>query len=146
MYTWDTIFNRFRAREIESKLRDIEKVFMYFNGNKAPSVSLADLCGRDYYTKHLDDLENEYFKINVYKKGTIHFTIKDENLIRRFNIFMGQRRQWLPPDYAFKQYKDCNISEKSVIDSFEGEKEYTKQLNDPLLIRNTQQLLRLEAA
>ncbi|WP_141673497.1 DUF4942 domain-containing protein, partial [Gilliamella sp. Bim3-2] len=80
-----------------------------------------------------------------YKKGTAHFTVKDDALLRRFNVFVGKKRQWLPPDYAMKNYNDCNNEEKRVIDEFEGKKQYTSSLNDPLLTNSNKSILMLNS-
>jgi len=37
----------------------------------------------------------------------------------------------LPPSYAKKDYSSLNDEEKGVVDSFQGEFEYTKVYNDP---------------
>ena len=35
-------------------------------------------------------------------------------------------KNWLPPSYRRKKYKDMTQEEKDVIDSFQGENEYNK--------------------
>ena len=90
--------------------------------------------------------ENSLIKFRIYKKGTMHFYVKDEALLRRINVYVGRERTWLPPDYAMKTYNDCDSEEKRVIDEFEGEKQYTSNLNDPLLMNLNKSLLMIEAA
>lgn len=133
--------------ETKSRLDDIEKVFTYFNNGVTPEISLSRLYVDWYENRRSDNFfENSLFKVRVYKKGTAHFYVKDEALLRRINVYVGRERTWLPPDYAMKTYNDCDSEEKRVIDEFEGEKQYTSNLNDPLLTNLNKSLLMIEAA
>lgn len=110
----------------EEKFRDIEKIFIYFNNGRKPEKPLAEAFKEFKKNKSRDSnqFENELIHCRYYQKGTCHFTIKDENLLRRLNIYVGKRRQWLPPDYAYKSYNDCTEEEQLLINNFEGEKNY----------------------
>lgn len=125
---------------------DIEKVFVYFNNGIYPEVKLSKAY-EDWFnglktgTITESFFENSMFKVRIFKKGTAHFYVKDEALLRRFNVFVGRERTWLPPDYAMKTYDNCSTEEKRVIDEFEGEKDYTINLNDPLLLNTNKSLL-----
>ena len=61
----------------------------------------------------------------------MHFTAKDEKILKRFNLLASQEKNWLPPSYAKKTYKNLSAEEKEVIDSYEGEKSYTEVVNNP---------------
>ncbi len=60
----------------------------------------------------------------MYKKGTMHITFTDEELLHRLNIYGSQKKGWLPPSYGKKRYADMDDEEKAVIDEFEGEESY----------------------
>ena len=61
---------------------------------------------------------------NVYDIiGNIH---DNPELIERFNIYAAQHKNWLPPNYGKKTYKDMTDEEKAVVDSFQGEKAYNE--------------------
>lgn len=135
------------------QLNDIEKIFVYFNNGIYPEVKLSDayIDWDKKFSSGLTDkllFENSMFKVRIYKKGTCHFYVKDESLLRRFNVYVSKQRQWLPPDYAMKTYQDCSTEEKRVIDEFEGEKSYQSNLNDPLLanLNINKSMLMIEAA
>lgn len=132
--------------ETKAKLEDIEKVFTFFNNGIAPSVSISDKYVEWAKNKTELPFENELFMIRIYKKCTVHITVKDDNLLRRFNVYVGKQRQWLPPNYAMKMYDDCSTEEKQIIDEFEGEKSYQSNLNDPLLANLGKSMLMIEAA
>lgn len=56
----------------------------------------------------------------------MHIVFKDEELIKRLNIFAGRKLNMLPPSYGKKPYDEMTQEEKDVIDSFEGEESYKK--------------------
>ncbi|OCG48557.1 DUF4942 domain-containing protein [Gilliamella sp. Bim3-2] len=130
---------------VQEELSDIEKVFSFFNNGRKPEASIADIYNKWRHSHTDNHIENDLFKICFYKKGTAHFTVKDDALLRRFNVFVGKKRQWLPPDYAMKNYNDCNNEEKRVIDEFEGKKQYVSSLNDPLLTNSNKSILMLDS-
>ena len=76
---------------------------------------------KDQLTKNID---LEYFKISLYKKGTVHIVFKNEKLLLKFNIFGGQMKKWLPPSYGKKKYEDLDTEEREGIDSFQGKNSY----------------------
>lgn len=47
-------------------------------------------------------------------------------LIQRFNIYVAQNKNWLPPNYGRVKYKDMTAEEKTVVDSFQGEAAYNE--------------------
>jgi hypothetical protein len=111
---------------VASKLRDIEKVFNYLDGGRTPEyvptietiVSWMKSMGR------ISNVETKYFKVTLYKKGTMHLVFRDEKLLEKFNLFAAQHKNWLPPSYGKKKYADMTDEEKAVIDSFQGEEAY----------------------
>lgn len=126
-------------------LNDIEKVMDYLNdGRIAPYLSIErvlELAQKDGQTKNID---SKYFILTYYKKGTVHLTFKNAELLKKFNIFGSQRKAWLPPCYGKKHYKDMTDEEKQVIDEFDGsaveyekilvDKEYYLATNKPLAL------------
>ena len=73
----------------------------------------------------------KYFDVDVFKKGTAHIKFRDEEVLKRFNLYGCQHKGWLPPSYGKKSYNDMTESEQKVIDEYEGELEYTKVFNNP---------------
>ncbi len=85
----------------------------------------------DHIAKNdLKNIETNYFKINIYKKGTVHFEFKDINLLKKFNMVTAQAKNWLPPSYAKKTYDMMDKEEQLVIDSFEGMASYNTFLSN----------------
>ena len=143
---YDTYDNRFRCSyyTVIDKLSDIEKVFNYLDGNLTEEINLREVledAEKNYITKNIS---SKYFNINFYKKGTCHLTFKNEELLKKFNIFGSCRKGWLPNSYGKKNYKDMTDEEKNVINEFEGKEEYEKTMkNTGYYIFSSSQVLRL---
>lgn len=133
----------FHGFEAVEKLRDIEKVLDYFDGEGVfASVDLADVMekvSRSFMWNNPGgpippkNLTCKHFKVSFFKKGTVHITFHDQKLVDRYNIYVGLNRGELPPNYGRTAYADLGEKEKEVVDSFNGtgedgsgEKAYTK--------------------
>jgi hypothetical protein len=137
-----------RYYTVSEKLGDIEKVFDVLNGEPANFPALHTILGNAETAGKTCNIETRYFFITFYKKGTAHITFKDMALLKKFNIFASQRKNWLPPTYGKKHYADMSSDEQSVIDNFEGAISYEGTLSnkDFYLVENKQSLLMLERA
>jgi hypothetical protein len=109
-------------------LDDIDKVMNYFDG-RGEYVSISDALKEAFTTDKTRSIESTYFKISVYKKGTIHLTFLSEDIRRRFNITACKHKNWLPEDYGKKAYSDMRPEERNTVREFEGEKKYNKNIN-----------------
>ena len=76
------------------------------------------------------NIELKYFTVTFYKKGTCHIVFKDEELLKKFNLYGAQKKGWLPPSYGKKTYEEMEPEEKAVIEEFEGKAEYEKTLQN----------------
>jgi methylase of polypeptide subunit release factors len=117
--------------EKQDELRDIDIVMNYFDGKKEYK-SIIDTINENISEGKTSGIKSTYFTITYYKKGTIHLTFNDDDILRRFNIAAAKGKNFLPCNYGESCYNDLTSEEKSVIDSFEGKKEYEKNLNRPL--------------
>lgn len=126
-YAFDKYWNNeFRPTNYEciQKLSDIEKALNYLDGGRTWNLSLGSclqVAEKHGQTKNID---TKYFTITFYKKGTCHLVFKDDELLKKFNIFGSQKKGWLPQTYGKKAYSDMEAEEKAVIDEFEGEASY----------------------
>lgn len=114
--------------DVISKLQDMEKCFNYLDGGLTDAVDLRKALQFAEEYEETKNIQLKYFTVTFYKKGTCHITFTNEELLKKFNIFGSQRKGWLPPSYGKKGYKDLAPEEKTVVDAFEGEKEYNKVL------------------
>ena len=132
----------------EGELNDIEKVFDYLDGGLAQSPQTAGAVVKDAVDNEGQNrnIPCKYFEVTLYKKGTCHIKFTDLDVIQKFNLFAARGKNWLPPSYGKKRYKDLDAEEKAVIDSFEGEESYNRVLARPdYFLTDASQMLRLEA-
>lgn len=121
---WDLDY---RATE---SLRDIDVCMSYFDGMK-DCISLVDGI-KAAFAVNENSGESTYFKFKCCKKGTIHLTFKNDDILRRFNVVACRGKNWLPGDFGSRGYAELTGPERVVVDSFEGEKIYNKNINRPL--------------
>ena len=116
---------------VEGTIRDIEKSLNYLDGGRTESTDdIRDILKKAKDNQQSKKVEFKYFYIDFYKKGTGHIIWKDKELIKKLNIFGSRREGSLPPSYGKKVYSDMTQAEKAVVDSFEGEKEYNKTMQN----------------
>lgn len=127
-YSWDK--ETFNLRNAESTISDIEKVFHYLDGDMTAEVSLHGVLQRAHEAGQTKNIQCRYFSVTLYKKGTMHLKFHDQALVDRFNIYCCQKKNWLPPNYGKTKYQDMTQQEKEVVDSFQGEKEYEKVMQN----------------
>lgn len=126
------IWNKFRfSYSATQKLYDIEKVFDYLAGIPSGNSSLPYILRKSEDEQESKNIELRYFTCNFYKKGTCHIIFKDEELLKKFNIFGARQKGWLPPAYGRKAYRKMDDEEKAVVDSFEGEASYAETCSRP---------------
>lgn len=104
----------------QEKLSDIEKVFNYLDGGRTPEMPLRDVLQKAEKERQSKKIETKYFYLTFYQKGTCHIEFKDMNLLARFNIFAARGKNWLPPSFGKKKYKDMTAEEQKVAKSFMG--------------------------
>lgn len=121
--SWD---GKPRKYEAEKLLSDIERILNFLDGHMTAEVDSWN--NLDYYFKYgnTKNVPMKYFKATFYKKGTVHLVFTCPELIERFNIYVAQNKNWLPPNYGKVKYKDMTSEEKTVVDSFQGEAAYNE--------------------
>lgn len=114
---------------IGSKLCDIEKVFDYLSGSTPYYDGLTASLDAAKKDNQSSGIRLRYFKVTFYKKGTCHVEFTDMDVLHKFNLYAARDKNWLPPCYGRKTYKEMDQAEKAVVDSFEGEKSYERVLS-----------------
>lgn len=132
---WDGIFKKFDfwhygyGSNVFKILDDIEKCLAFLQIGESELDYAVDLSGHLKVCQERQEtrkLQFRFFDVDIFKKGTMHIKFRDEELLKRFNIYGCQHKGWLPPAYGKKSYKDMNAEEKQVIDEYEGQQEYEK--------------------
>lgn len=127
--SWDNQIDITKYSTIR-KINDIEKVMDYLNdGRVAPYMDIERVLETAKREEQTRNIESKYFTLTFYKKGTVHLTFKNAELLKKFNIFGSQKKAWLPPCYGKKHFNEMTQEEKQVINEFEGSAaEYEKTL------------------
>ena len=79
------------------KVKDIDRVMCTLSGKDYNDITTVEdgLC--EAFKDGWGTLaESEFFTIRFYKKGTIHLTFKDSELLGRFNRAAAKGKNWLP--------------------------------------------------
>lgn len=117
-YLWGKTFD---VRQAESTISDIEKVFDYLDGNMTAAVDLHGVLLRACQEGQTRNIRCKYFDVTLYKKGTMHIKFRNQELVDRFNIYCCRHKNWLPPSYGKKQYREMSKAEQAVVDEFHGD-------------------------
>ena len=112
--------------ELMCKLADIEKALNYLDGGLTECRNLESCLNDARLTGQTRKIRLKYFDVTFFKKGTCHIEFRNEELLKKFNIFGSQQKGWLPPAYGKKTYQQMEPEERAVIDEFEGEESYNK--------------------
>lgn len=134
--------------KIEGTFADMVKVFELLAAEDHKDA--YRLVGNQiHYANERKDytLDLRFFDVKFYKKGTCHIKFKNKALLDKLNIYGAQRKQWLPPCYGQKAYRDMNTEEKAVVDDFQGKEAYSKVCDNPAfyLVPEQSQTLQLTA-
>jgi hypothetical protein len=131
----------FDCIEIDENLRHI------LRGQQYPViVDLIETLEKAEKLNQNKHVRTKYFDMSFYKKGTLHLVFHSEDLLKKFNLFGAQHKNWLPPSYGKKRYQDMDNEERAVVDSYEGKASYEEMMQDKeFYIVEPGKLLALEA-
>ena len=134
---YDKWYKRFSLCDyggVATILEDLEKVMSYFKPSSDKWESIKNICIKSLNIRGVNrNIDTEFFKISFFKKGTMHITFKDLDLLRRFNITACKNKDFLPFDYAYKGYDNLSEDEKNTVDSFEDKISDYKVTSDPVI-------------
>ena len=126
LYAFDSWDGKFRpSYTVNGILSDIEKVMSYLDcGRMGNGYSMSDILDFAEKIGQSRNIDSKFFTVTLYKKGTCHLTFKSPELLKKFNLYCGRKKGWLPDGYGRKTYSDLSDEEKTVADSFEGRESY----------------------
>jgi hypothetical protein len=130
--------------EVINKLTDIEKVLNYLDGGLTEDIGIEETLKMAEHYEETKKIQLKYYMVTFFKKGTCHIEFTNEKLLHKFNLFGSQKKNWIPPSYGKKKYKDMTQEEKQVVNEFEGETSYNEVMkNTDYYIFETSKLLML---
>lgn len=112
-------------------LDEIEKVLTYLNGGYREGETIGTILrniSRNGYDG--EKVHGAFFDAKFMKKGTIHIWFTNEDLLKKWNIFAGRKKGFLPDDYGTKQYKDLDNDNKQLVEEFEGISSYSDTVSN----------------
>jgi hypothetical protein len=119
---WDSDWNRWDVSwNLKAKLDDIDKVISYFDENRNDYIKMSDVITRALEKGITKKIESTYFICNIYKKGTLHLEFKNNDTLRRFNIFVCKDKGWLPNYYSQKPYEEMSDIDKQLVKNFDDD-------------------------
>ena len=127
----DMVFNYFDDKGIENSLLEYTEPTGY--KTNISTTNTAEIVAGNLALGVTKNIQTRYFTITFYLKGTVHLVFNDLEMLRRFNIYVGKKRNYLPSDYGY--------TEKQEFKDFEPSKEY-KQIATELAI-DTKKVLML---
>jgi hypothetical protein len=121
-------------------LRDLNIIFENLSGIK-DNINEGERVYRAIKNNE-KKIETQFFILDSFKKGTLHISFKDQELLNRFNILAAKGKSWLPGDFGTKHYSDMDEEEKNLV------KEFGLTIEDysKLCLSNQRDYLRLTSA
>jgi hypothetical protein len=129
----DLVFNYFDDKNLENELLEYKDKYSYSGNNVVQTKQTGRIVRQMLAQGETKNIKTRYFIITVYKKGTVHFVFNDLDMLRKFNIYIGKKKNFLPDDYGY--------TTKQEFDGFESAKEYKQIKGSELSITSPSQLL-----
>lgn len=149
-HAWSDIWKKMQyCYSISEKFTDMEKAFNYLAGCPGADIHLERILQVAENNQQTKNIPCKYFDLTFYKKGTVHITFKDMDLLKKLNIFGCKGKNMLPPRYGKVPYEDMTAEEKAVVNEFNGgAEEYMKVYlqRDKFIVQNPMDLLLLPEA
>lgn len=130
----DMVFNYFDDKGLKNKLLEYTESTGY--KQNISTTNTAEIVQGYLYKGETKNIPTRYFNITFYLKGTVHLVFNDLDMLRRFNIYVAKKRNWLPSDYSYTEKRDTRVD-------FETDKEYKKTGKE--LAINTKNVLMIGA-
>ena len=95
-----------------SKFNDIDRALAFIEGKKFDTTkNTINTSVREFVKKNSKNVpevygtwfESHYFRIKIFKKGTIHLEFKDQFILDNFNLIAAKGKNWLPYDYKYNE-------------------------------------------
>ena len=147
LYAFSSWSGKFEpSYSICSRLADIEKVMNYLDCGRTESANMYEKLRMAEQTGQNRNIDTKYFTVTCYKKGTCHLVFKDLDLLKKFNLYCGRKKKWLPDDYGRKPYSCLDEEEKTMVEEFEGRASYEDTYqNQGFYLPDTSSLLMLNS-
>lgn len=144
---WGGSWSAYKAYDY---LEELEKILSYLDNGQTGGASAREIVSDAFNTRNErysgQRLQCKYFAVELKKKGTVHIFFTNEELLKKFNLFGGRKKNWLPPVYGKKRYADMSREEQTVVDQFEGKQQYQDTVQNEAFYFGTPGMLALMSA
>lgn len=136
-------YEDFKARNI---IRNLFVTLKYLTKDKIDIESVIDTMSINMANGKNRNIKLPMITMSAFKKGTLHITFTDKEVLKQLNRIGAKNRNWLPNGYGNTKYEDFTEEEKIIIDEFEGKEEYTNAFirGDLQIVNNSANLLAIE--
>lgn len=120
---WGGSWSEYKARDY---LMELEKVLTYLDNGRTDGMTCDKVIMETFHAFRYsgEKIRCKYFDLEFKKKGTVHIFFTNDEVLKKFNIFGGRKKNWLPPSYGKTAYADLGKDEQAVVDAFEGKQSY----------------------
>jgi 16S rRNA A1518/A1519 N6-dimethyltransferase RsmA/KsgA/DIM1 with predicted DNA glycosylase/AP lyase activity len=89
-------------------LKDLDKVLCWLSGLKIENIKTTSEALHDFIRKanqegYQQSFESSFFKMRIFKKGTLHLDFLDMDLLDDFNLMAAQGKKWIGEDVVRKK-------------------------------------------
>lgn len=113
-------------------LEDVDKVMNFFAGLGDNYLSISDALEEAFAAGNNKAVHSTFFTLNAYRKGTLHLTFKDEDILRKFNYVACAHKGFLPGNFGKTEYTQMTHEEQAVVNDFCGRETYEEHFGQPL--------------
>lgn len=106
----------------------MEKTLTFLNSGLSDKTNIKQIIDKAIDSQNVKNISCKFFDLTFFKKGTCHIVFTNEELLKKLNVFGSQYKNWLPPSYGTQTYDNMESEEQLVIESFEGQDEYQKTM------------------
>lgn len=122
---WGGSWSTYKARDY---LLELEKILGYLDNGRTDGENCESVI-REAFVSSSEKYDGrklhcKFFDVEFKKKGTVHIYFTDERLLKKFNLFAGRKKNWLPDSYGQKSYGEMSDEEQEIVKSFEGKQSY----------------------
>ena len=113
----DMVFNYFDDKGLKNKLLEYVEPAGY--KQNISTTNTAEIVQGYLHQGETKNIPTRYFNITFYLKGTVHLVFVSQEILRRFNIYVAKKRNWLPSDYSYSEKRNKDVD-------FETDKDYQR--------------------
>lgn len=129
-------------------MRELEKIMGYLDSGRTGGENYDDII-KEHFDRKIyagEKISFRFFEVSFKKKGSAHIWFTDAQILKKFNLFGGRNKNWLPHDYGKKSYSEMTDEEQEIVKSFEGKESYVETFSNATFYLEQRPLMMIAAA